>query len=259
MKNLLLNLADWRDRLRREPLAVFLDYDGTLAAIAPSPAEAALPYATREILKGLVRLRNVKAAVVSGRALGVLQAMIQVPGLSYVGSHGAEFCSPGMTSRFVTKKYYRMLQGLAQSISSGSGGMRGVLFEQKPVSFAIHYRKAAVSVERKIKRVVSDICADAVLKGQVSIIHGKKVVEIMPPNAINKGQAVKRLWHKWGKNKFLPIFIGDDRTDEPAFKIVRGCGITVRVGASNAGSNAEYCLRSVDEVRELLGTICYLR
>jgi trehalose-phosphatase len=259
MKNLLLNLDAWRERLKTEPLALFLDYDGTLSAIAPTPEEATLPFATREILAALVKLRDVKVAIISGRALEVLKELVQVPGLSYVGSHGAEFSSPGITPKKISKRYYRLLQDLQQRISSRLGGMAGVLFEHKPVSFAVHYRKTSSPVERKAKRLILETCGDLVHQEQISIMQGKKVIEIMPPHAMNKGQATRLLLRAWGRNKYLPIFIGDDRTDEAAFEVLRDRGLTVRVGEEGNGSKAEYLVQDIGEVRLFLELILYLR
>lgn len=259
MKNFLHDLDTWRELLEHKPLALFLDYDGTLSAIASTPAEAVLPAQTRKILKDLIKLPAVKVAIVSGRALAVLQEMVKVPGLSYVGSHGSEFFSPGMPPRNVAKEYCRILQGLEQVIPAALDDRRGILFEHKPVSFAVHYRKASVSVEKSVKRIVLDACRDPLRKGLISIINGKKVIEIVPPDSMNKGQAVERLWGKWEKKKFFPVFIGDDRTDESAFEVLRGHGLTIRVGASNAVSQAVYCLDSVGEVRTFLRKVISFR
>ena len=259
MKNLLLNLDLWRERLKTEPLALCLDYDGTLSAIAPTPEEATLPFQTREILSALVQLKDVKVAIVSGRALNVLKELVQVPGLSYVGSHGAEFSSPGITPRKLSKRYYRVLQELKQGMSSSLGGMNGVLFEHKPVSFAVHYRKTSALAEKKVKRLVLEACSDLVHQEQISVMQGKKVIEIMPPHVMNKGQAAQRLLRAWGRKKYLPIFIGDDRTDEAAFEVFEGSGLTVKVGRNTTDSAARHYLDDVQSVRTFLQMIFYLR
>lgn len=259
MKNLLLNLAVWRERLRCEPLAVFLDYDGTLAAIAPSPQEAALPFQTHEILKTLVKIRDVKVAVVSGRAIRELQEMVRVPGCSYVGSHGLELRSAGMTFCYVPRKYLSTLQALEQRLSADVQDISGVLLERKPFSFAVHYRKTTPVGERRVKRIALERCSEAVRKGQISVLRGKKVIEIMPPHAMNKGEAAGRLLRIWGKKRRLPIFIGDDRTDESAFMVFRRKGLTVRVGKERRHSAAEYFLNNVKDVRFFLQILIHIR
>ncbi len=255
MKNLLPDLHAWRERLRQEPLAVFLDYDGTLSAIAPTPSEAALPHATRDILKALVRLKDVKVAVISGRALADIRKMVPVKGLSYVGSHGMEFQSGRVVTRRIPERYWRELCLLKQALAVELKGLPGAWLEQKPFSLAIHYRKAAPVSERKVKQVVRGLCGRRVRRGEVLILSGKKVIEIMPPKAMDKGQAVKRLLRAWGKRKFLSIYIGDDRTDEAAFDVLCGCGLTVKVGASRCRTKAAYRVNGVDEVRLLLEMI----
>ncbi|MBF0122713.1 MAG: trehalose-phosphatase [Candidatus Omnitrophica bacterium] len=259
MKNILLNLDNWRARLAHEPLAVFLDYDGTLSAIALTPAEAKLPFATQEVLKALIRYKNVKVAIISGRELIDLRKMIPVKGLSYVGSHGIEFLARGLTSQRISKRYLKELGELGSRLQCELGGSSGIFFEWKAFSLAVHYRKASPGSEKKAKQVVLDICHDAVHCGRISILLGKKVIEIMPPTAMDKGQAVERLLKIWGRKKYLPIFIGDDRTDESAFEVLRGCGLTVKVGGPDVRSGAEYYLNSVGDVRRLLRMILYFR
>ncbi len=259
MKNLLLNLDDWRVRLAHEPLALFLDYDGTLSAIAPTPAEAKLPFQAREILVSLVKLPNVKVTIVSGRGLSDLKKMIPVKRMSYVGSHGIEFQVKGLASQRVSKRYIRELGELRSRLQLGLHSLPGILLEQKPFSLAVHYRKASSGSEKKAKRIVLDICSDAVHHGRILIMPGKKVVEIMSPTAMDKGQAVKRLLRFWGKRKHLPIFIGDDKTDEAAFEALRDRGLTVKVGMPDVRSKAEYCSGSLEDVRKFLRMLLHIR
>ncbi len=259
MKNILLDLDDWQKRLRLRPLAVFLDYDGTLSAIAPTPAEATLPHATREILKALLKLKHVKVAVISGRALNDLRKMVPVPGLVLAGSHGIEFRMEGLPSKCVPRRYFHEMHGLRRRLKDKLQDVAGVLFEQKPFSCAIHYRKALPGSGKKIKQVVRDACDEAVRQGKVVVLSGKKVIEIMPPGAMDKGRVVARLLRLWGKKRFLPVFIGDDQTDEAAFKVVRKRGLTVRVGTPSKRSKAQYFLNGVEDVRMLLEMILYLR
>jgi trehalose 6-phosphate phosphatase len=258
MKSLLLNIADWRERLERKPLALLLDYDGTLSAIAPTPAEAKLPYAAQELLRALVRLKDVKVAVISGRALADLRRMVPVGGVTFVGSHGVEFPLKGPVSKRVPNRYLQELRQLRGALKGELRELSGVLLEQKPFSLAIHYRRASPGDEKAVKRIVLDLCEDAVHQGHVSIMTGKKVIEIMPPTSMDKGAATQRLLRRWGE-KYLPIYIGDDRTDEAAFGALRDRGITIKVGASDIRSEAEYYVDSVDDVRILLRMVLCLR
>jgi trehalose 6-phosphate phosphatase len=259
MKNLLLSIPKWRKRLESEPLAVFLDYDGTLSAIAPTPSEAKLPYATKAVLQSFARLKNVKVAIVSGRALSDLGGLVAVRGLSLVGSHGMEYKVAGTKTCLVSAYYLRELAGLKSVLELHLADVPGVLLEHKPFSLAIHYRQASSVSEQRIKQVVLDYCESAVNQNKIAILTGSKVIEIMPPNAMNKGRAVKRLLRIWGGKKFLPIFIGDDKTDEHAFDVLKGRGITVKVGGVDEQSSARYYLNSVADVRSFLMLVLYLR
>jgi trehalose-phosphatase len=137
--------------------------------------------------------------------------------------------------------------------------MPGVLLEHKPASFAVHYRKAVPSVEKKVKRLIAQACGGPVRREEISLMRGKKVIEIVSPHAMNKGQAARRLLRRWGRKKFLPIFIGDDRTDETAFEVFREGGLTVRVGRTATSSRAGYYVNTVEDVRTLLSTIVCFR
>ncbi|MFH0754777.1 MAG: trehalose-phosphatase [Candidatus Omnitrophota bacterium] len=259
MKNLLFNLSAWRQRLAREPLAVFLDYDGTLSAIASTPSDALLPLTTREALEDLVQMENVKVAIISGRGLFDLRKLVPVEGLSYVGSHGIEFQSRKLTGQRVSRQYLKRLGELKIRLHEEVRGLEGVLLESKPFSLAIHYRKASMESEKKLRQVIRYVCGGALEKGRIILMPGKKVVEIMPPTMMDKGRAVKSLLKIWGNRKCLPIFIGDDRTDEAAFKVLRKSGLTVKVGVSSWRSKAQYFLNGVEDVKMLLELIIYFR
>jgi trehalose 6-phosphate phosphatase len=259
MKNLLLHLTEWRKRLEQEPLALFLDYDGTLVDIAPTPGAAGLPKVTRQILKALVKLKDVKVAIISGRGLRDLRAMVPVRGLTYVGSHGLEFKVNGKAFSRVSARYLKVLRVLRSRLRDDLRDRAGILLENKAYSLAIHFRNASPVTEKMSRQAIQDVCLDVLHAGQIALLPGKKLIEIMPPIAVDKGQAVERLLRLWGRRKFVPIFIGDDRTDEAAFAVLREKGLTVRIGRSSKHSKAEYSIDRVDDVRRFLSWILFFR
>ncbi len=259
MVNILRKLVHWKQRIKNEPLAIFLDYDGTLSAIAPTPEEARLPQETREILTALVQLKDVKVAIVSGRSLNDLRRIVPVQGLSWAGSHGIELKVDGAAGQRVSGRYLKKLAELKRLIEAELRALPGIVLERKPFSLAVHYRKSSPATEKKVKQFMLEVCNDEVYRGKVSIMSGKKVIEIMPPLGAGKGLAVKRILRSWGQKKYLSIFIGDDRTDEDAFVVLKGRGITIKVGISKDLTEAEYYLNSVEEVRVFLKKIVYLR
>lgn len=258
MKSLLRNLSRWKRRLMDSPLALFLDYDGTLAPIALTPARARLPRETRQILLGLSRLKDVRIAIVSGRGLKDLRRMVSVRGLSYVGSHGLELETDGRVASAPSAMYLRVLGELREHVKCGLKSVRGILLEEKPFSLAIHYRLAAASREDSILRLVRDVCRKPLRDGAISVLPGKKVIEILPAQADHKGKSVQRLLRLW-KGDFTSVFIGDDRTDETAFAFLKRRGLTIRVGAGRERSQAQYYVDSVEEARFFLRLILQLR
>jgi trehalose-phosphatase len=252
MKNFLRHLSFWREKISRDQVALFLDYDGTLSEIASTPEEAVLSCEMRGVLKALVGLKGVRVAIISGRSLRDLRRMVPVKGLSYVGSHGLEFQSSKGVSSQVPKRYLQQLAVLKKEFTCLLSRCPGMMLEEKPFSLAVHYRNVALVPERKIRAAIMNVCADALMAQSVAVMPGKKVVEILPPLATDKGSALKHLWSRWGEEKFFPVYIGDDRTDEAAFHALRSCGLTIRVGGSGKRSKAEYYLNSVDDVLGLL-------
>jgi trehalose-phosphatase len=256
MKELLTDLDVWLERAARKSLAVLLDYDGTLAEIVGRPSNARMTMATKKILQDMSGLKEVRVAVISGRALSDLKQRVPVKGVALVGSHGLESSFGGQR---VSARYVRKLAQLRQQLTVELRGMSGVVLEPKPFSLAIHYRLALPADGRQVQIMVQRFCAGAVAEGQVQLLAGKKVIEIMPPVVTDKGQAVKSLLRTWGQKKFLPIFIGDDRTDESAFKVLRGQGLTIKVAGPDSRSSAEYYLPSVNSVRKFLTLLVRLK
>ncbi len=258
MRNFLRSFSEWRTRFEREPLAILLDYDGTLAPIAPVPQQAKLPVAAQQVLKNLVKLDHVRVGVISGRSLSDLKRMISVRGVALVGSHGLESPSLKAVSAAVLDKGGNSRSFLFAALKKELHGLPGIFLEEKPFSLAIHYRQASLSDEKKAKKIVLDVCSEALAKKRISMMAGKKVVEIMSPLIKGKGFAVEKLLRGWGK-KYLPIFIGDDVTDESAFAAVRRRGLTVKVGSPDKRSAAQYYVNDVEDVRMILEMILYSR
>ena len=122
----------------------------------------------------------------------------------------------------------------------------------------MHYRLVKKSDIRKLKQLVIETVNPYIINKKIKVTHGKKVIEIRPSVDWDKGALVSYLLKKWGQSTkdtapiFLPIYIGDDKTDESAFKKLKKKGITVYVGSKNTTSNAEYYVRNVNEVFKFL-------
>ncbi len=219
-------------QLARIPqLLVACDYDGTLAPIVEDPSAAApLPEAVAA-LRSLAALPQTTVAVVSGRALRDLAAMSRLPSeVHLVGSHGSEF-DVGFVAR-LEPELTELRRRLLETLEDLAKGHPGVRLEPKPASIAVHTRTATPTVTESM--------VDAVSTGpaQWAGVHtklGKEVIELAVL-ATHKGTAIEELRRQVSAGGVL--FIGDDVTDEDAFRALSGKDIGIKVG--NGESAAHY-------------------
>lgn len=217
------------------------DFDGTLAPIVEEPSAAAMRSSTRHLLAEAARLYP--CAVISGRPEeDVLRLLDGVTVWYVIGNRALQ--PPQDAERFrpqVAKWVPVLAQALAQ--------MPGVVVEDKIISLALHYRKAA-DRERAHAAILSAVKA---LEDAPRMIDGNNVVNLLPPGAPNKGTAIQRLRQQIGCATVL--YVGDDRSDEDVFELDGVAG--VHIGA--AESRARFCLRDQAQVDDLLEQLISLR
>lgn len=237
------------------------DFDGTLTPIVQRPNKAALSQKARRLLESLSRRANLTMGVLSGRSLGDLKERVGVNGLVYGGNHGIEIEGPdfcflhhgaGITAGLLSRLYPLLCDRLED--------IEGAWVENKRFSLSVHYREVADGEVNLVRQGVTDVLHLAHATRQVWLSNGKKVFEIRPAISWNKGSAVRWLLGRVTRlngRDVLPVFIGDDVTDEDGFEAVSQdeSGISVFVGKDN-GSAARYHLRSTDEVHEFLSGLC---
>jgi trehalose-phosphatase len=211
-------------------LVLACDFDGTIAPIVGQPDQAApLPGAMRA-LGALAALPHTAVALVSGRARGdLLRLAGQVPGVLYIGSHGAEWGSD--YGEAVPNEDAELLRRLVRQVKAIARDVPGVLIEQKPASVAVHVRRAGRDDAAKVLASVAQ--GPAAVPG-VAVIEGKEVIELSVAHG-TKGTAVQRL-----RQMFAPdvlCYLGDDTTDEDAFAELgpQDIGFKVGPGPSRAG------------------------
>lgn len=217
---------------------VALDYDGTLAAIADRPADAHMRPETRELLARACR--RFPVVILTGRARAdVLRFLGGTGPLEVIGSHGLE--TFGSTLARFGLRVAQWRAALAERL----GAMKGVDIEDKRLSLAVHYRHApdGEAAQRRIEESVADLPGARVL-------GGKKVVNVVPSEAPDKGAALLAACQRTGCAR--AIYVGDDDTDEDVFRIAHPDRIlTVRVGA-HAPSAAQWFLREQQEIDAVL-------
>jgi trehalose-phosphatase len=239
-----------------ERVFCFLDYDGTLSPLAPTP-DAATPLAgTAEHLQALAELPGVHVAIVTGRTIADMRRYLDVPGLYYVGVHGMQIQSPNgvalLSERAAVVR--SILPAIKRQIERALVDLPGILIEDKQVALACHYRLASRGDADVARQTVATLARNYQRQGvHITLTHGHEVVEIRPAFA-NKGTAVCQLLAAHGRSA-LAVYIGDDQTDEDAFTLLPEGSITIRVGLALASTAARYRVSEPDDVLRFLGTM----
>jgi trehalose-phosphatase len=241
------------DLLSNNHVILLLDFDGTLAPIVREPGKAALPARTRAVLEKLSGKESHTVAIVSGRSLADLRNKVGIEDLIYVGNHGIEIAGPGLSFIAPGAPSARSaLMNVKAAVCSFASGIHGVLFEDKGASLSVHVRM----VREAEKAAVLDGVQSAArpFLDILNVRMGKEVVDITPLGW-DKGNAVRwlldRIIPTLPGASAVPVCIGDDATDEDAFRAVNGRGVTVVVG-ERARSSARYYLNDTASVRRFL-------
>jgi trehalose 6-phosphate phosphatase len=210
------------------PVILFCDYDGTLVPIQKTPAEAVLRPSRRRFLTRLAERACV--VIVSGRSVRDVRALVGIDGISYVGDHGLEISSPGW--RWVhpgAKKARPALVASLVRISRRRRDFPGMLVEWKGFTGSVHYRLLGPRLRGGLRAIVErEVGASG---GALKLTEGKMVFEFRPNLDWDKGKAVLKLARRLGRGRrAIRVYIGDDRTDEDAFRELGPEAVTIFVG-----------------------------
>jgi len=256
MHYLFSHLDEVKTAIIEKPVSLLLDYDGTLTPIRKTPAAAIIHPKVRSVLKAISKNKNIKVAIISGRSLRDIKKIVGIKKINYFGNHGFEFEDASSKRIAFVPLYYKKIIAEVKSILKNKiSSIKGALLEDKGFTLSLHYRLVKAGDILKVKDILFKLYKEKHFNKNIRINHGKKVFEIKPRFAWNKGKAVSYLLSKLkDRRRFLPIYIGDDTTDEDAFRALKSNGITVCVG-KNKKSNARYCLNNTGEVLQFLKII----
>lgn len=240
-------------------LCIFLDFDGTISVIRKDPYKVGLSREMEDVIRKLAARKEISVAIVTGRKLDDIKRRVKIKSLIYVGNHGLEAEGPGI--KYVAKearKARAAIFAIYKILKKELAGMPAVIVEDKKLTLSVHYRRAPAAQAPKVESIVKRIIDRPVKRGEVAAFMGRKIWEVRPPEDLNKGTIVQYLLstiRKAAGKSTVPVYIGDDITDEDAFRKIKK-GYTVKVGLHGIkNTKAEYFLKNVSGVKKFLKTM----
>jgi trehalose 6-phosphate phosphatase len=241
--------------------AILLDIDGTLAPIVEMAADARVPESTRQLVAELAKRYGVVVCV-TGRRASEARALVSVGTVSYLGSHGAELLRAGWTQPVLDEKvahWVRRVQDFAREVDTRElRGLR-VRIEDKGAIVAFHWRGSPD--EDAARAAIDSIAARADAAG-LRTHWGRKVLEVRPPERIDKGAGISSFLAEEDVN--AAMYVGDDRTDLDAFRAltelmregrlqhVLRVGVLSDEGPDEITSETDFVVDGTSGVRDLL-------
>lgn len=223
---------------------LFLDIDGTISEFHPDPQSSFVAPTTLSLIEQLGQ-HNISVSVLTGRSLKDAKRLLSPLNLNIAGTHGLEIETvfPCFSSQPSETQIFDILYlSLQQQLSD----FPKVFIERKPYAIALHYR-----AQPDLSVLVDQIAYDLVQQhSNLKLNHGKCVVEIIL-NAADKGQALTTLYQHLNLKTAIPVFLGDDLTDESAFRVVNHMGgISIKVGEGS--TEAKFRIKNVNESHQFL-------
>jgi len=232
-------------------IALFLDVDGTLLEIAARPQAVSVPDDLRRRLRTLFLAGGGAVALVSGRAIMDLDALFAPLTLPSAGLHGFELRAASGAYRRRPVPSAAALESARAAMSQLARQHAGLHVEDKRFALALHYRDAP-QLEDVVITAMQEVAAR--VGEDLELQRGKMVVELRPVGA-TKAEAVAAFLQEAPFAGRVPVFIGDDLTDEPAFELVNGRGGLSAVVNAARPSAARSRLADVTAVREWLAQL----
>lgn len=233
--------------IRGRQIAVFLDYDGTLTPITALPDQATMPEAMRTVLARLAC--RCPVAVISGRRRTDVARLVGIDTIAYAGSHGFDIQSSklGHVEHPQVRSFVPDIKAAAKALEHRIGAIPGVIVEDKIFVVAVHYRLVDPADMPAIADAMEEVARD---HPRLKRTEGKRVHELRPRLDWDKGKAVLWLFETLplDRRPFIPLYIGDDVTDEDAFAALADRGICILVAEQPRPTGAHFRLRNPEEV-----------
>jgi len=229
-------------------LAIFLDYDGTLTPIVPRPEDAIMSGSMRQTVLDLSK--KCTLGIVSGRELKDVKGLVKLDEIIFAGDHGFNIDAPGAAGEKYSpaEAFLPAIAKAAESIENEVTAIPGAWVEKKTFTLSIHYRQTPDELAGDVEKLVTRQAKELGLR----LTSGKKVFEMRPNIDWHKGKAVQWLREKLGVDKAFTIYIGDDTTDEDAFKALDENGLGILVADEPQETAAKAILDSPDDVERFL-------
>ncbi|KAM7499754.1 hypothetical protein LguiA_024168 [Lonicera macranthoides] len=256
-------------------IVVFLDYDGTLSPIVSDPDSAFMSEPMRRAVSQVAN--RFPTAIITGRSRDKVYEFVKLDDVYYAGSHGMDIMGPppppqlnysngkyqtraldkkgnGFTIFQPAREFLPAIEKMLNELEEKTHDIQGVMIEDNRFCISVHYRRVQEEDYRVLEEEVQSVL-DKYPKFHLT--RGKKVMEIRPSIKWNKGDAVEYLLDTLGfanSNDVLPLYIGDDRTDEDAFKVLRRRrqAYAIIVSRKPRETRASYSLRDPSEVLAFL-------
>lgn len=237
------------EKIQTHKPAIFLDYDGTLTPIVAKPDQAIL---SPEMKKTLQQLADVfTVAIVTGRDKDNVEELVGLEQLIYAGSHGYIITGPNglhmehPESDTIIPELDKIEQDARKLLQDRT---QGTQIDRKKYAIGLHFRNARPEDEDQVQKIASHLLEK--YPGHKTGT-GKKIIEIKPDLDWHKGKAINYIMDALGLSDegIIPLFIGDDITDEDGFKEIKDNGIGILVGGHGEKTYAPWSLKNVYQVR----------
>ncbi|XP_039069333.1 probable trehalose-phosphate phosphatase D [Hibiscus syriacus] len=240
-------------------VVVFLDYDGTLSPIVDDPDKAFMSAEMRMAVREVAKY--FPTSIVSGRSREKVKEFVQLSNVYYAGSHGLDILAPPRADKKVNegafqpaKLYLPAIQEISIELEDTIRDIQGARLEDNKFCISVHYRQVQPKDREILKERVKSLVEN---RPEFRLTEGKMVLEVRPSIEWNKGDALNYLLETLGFNNakdVLPLYIGDDRTDEDAFKVIAGRreGFPIIVSSIPRDTIAWYSLRDPSDVLAFL-------